>query len=183
MESPMRSSKKTLFFTKGGHIFSLSPTSAIVPILLSYPHLREDLIKLNARKLDKARMIRFDERNGYLSATDLGRTSSHFYIRFETIEVFNEKFLASMTEADLFGLISLSTEFENIKVRDEELSELDRMLEETCVCQVKVRLRLFLYSSPFFLLSILYLLSLGRIRKRPWEGEHPSPKLHIPWLY
>lgn len=34
-----------------------------------------------ARKLDKATMILFDERTGYLHATDLGWTASHFYIK------------------------------------------------------------------------------------------------------
>jgi len=98
---------------------------------------REDLIKIHAKRLDKAKMIRFDERNGYLAATDLGRTASHFYIRFESIEIYNEKFLATVTEADLFALVSMSSEFENIKIREEELSELDAMLEDVCVCQVK----------------------------------------------
>ena len=35
-------------------------------------------------------MIRFEERVGTLNATDLGRTSSHFYVKYNTIEVFNE---------------------------------------------------------------------------------------------
>ena len=48
---------------------------------------RRDLIVIAARALDKARMIRFDERTGYVFSTDLGRTSSHFYIKFDTVEV------------------------------------------------------------------------------------------------
>ena len=32
-------------------------------------------------------MIRFDERTGYMFATDLGRTASHFYIKYDTVEV------------------------------------------------------------------------------------------------
>lgn len=32
-------------------------------------------------------MIRFDQRTGYLNSTDLGRTASHFYIKYATIEV------------------------------------------------------------------------------------------------
>ena len=54
------------------------------------PHLeehRKDLIVSAARNLDKARMVRFDERTGYMHATDLGRTSSHFYIKYNTVEV------------------------------------------------------------------------------------------------
>jgi len=39
------------------------------------------------KKLDKAQMIRFDEGPGYFYATDLGRTSSHYYIKYDTVEV------------------------------------------------------------------------------------------------
>lgn len=48
---------------------------------------RKDLVVESGRKLDKARMIRFDERTGYFASTDLGRTASHFYIKYNTIEV------------------------------------------------------------------------------------------------
>ena len=43
---------------------------------------RRDLILTAGRSLDKSRMVRFEERTGYFSPTDLGRTSSHFYIKF-----------------------------------------------------------------------------------------------------
>ena len=39
------------------------------------------------RRLDKAKMVRFDERTGYFSSTDLGRIASHFYIKYDTVEV------------------------------------------------------------------------------------------------
>ena len=39
------------------------------------------------RKLDKAQMVRFDERTGYFASTDLGRIASHFYIKYDTVEV------------------------------------------------------------------------------------------------
>jgi len=48
---------------------------------------RRDLIVIAARSLDKARMIRFVEGTGYMYSTDLGRTASHFYIKFDTVEV------------------------------------------------------------------------------------------------
>lgn len=48
---------------------------------------RKELVMESGRKLDKARMIRFDERTCYFASTDLGRTASHFYIRYNTIEV------------------------------------------------------------------------------------------------
>lgn len=48
---------------------------------------RKELVVESGRKLDKARMIRFEERTGYFASTDLGRTASHFYIKYNTIEV------------------------------------------------------------------------------------------------
>lgn len=49
---------------------------------------RHQLIVDAAKKLDEAKMTRFDEENGYLHATDLGRTASHYYIKYATIEVY-----------------------------------------------------------------------------------------------
>ncbi|XP_070568490.1 activating signal cointegrator 1 complex subunit 3-like [Ptychodera flava] len=94
---------------------------------------RTDLITVAARTLDKAYMIRFDELTGYLHATDLGRTASHFYIKTDTIMLFNEFFKPLMTEADVFSMISKSQEFEQIKVRDDELTELEYHMNESCV--------------------------------------------------
>ena len=50
-------------------------------------HHRRELIRKAGLELDKARMIRFEEKTGYLSSTDLGRTASHFYIKHDSIEV------------------------------------------------------------------------------------------------
>ena len=48
---------------------------------------RSEIIKSAARALDKAKMIRFDVRTSYLSPIDVGRIASHFYIKYDTIEV------------------------------------------------------------------------------------------------
>lgn len=86
--------------------------------------LRELLTKA-ARALDKARMVRFDESTGYLHITDMGRIASQFYIKYDTIEIFNDFLKALMNEADILAVISQSSEFSQLKVRDEELNELD----------------------------------------------------------
>ena len=77
-------------------------------------------------------MIRFEERVGTLNATDLGRTSSHFYVKYNTIEVFNELLKPVMNEKDLLATISKAQEFEQLKVRDEEMSELDDLVHDYC---------------------------------------------------
>ncbi|XP_067458608.1 activating signal cointegrator 1 complex subunit 3 [Thunnus thynnus] len=93
---------------------------------------RKELVVESGRKLDKARMIRFEERTGYFASTDLGRTSSHFYIRYNTIETFNELFNSQRTEADILSIVSKAEEFEQLKVRDEEMEELDQLLCNYC---------------------------------------------------
>ncbi|XP_057689624.1 activating signal cointegrator 1 complex subunit 3 [Corythoichthys intestinalis] len=93
---------------------------------------RKELVVESGRKLDKARMIRFEERTGYFASTDLGRTSSHFYIKYNTIETFNELFNSERTEADILSIVSKAEEFEQLKVRDEEMEELEQMLCNYC---------------------------------------------------
>ncbi|KAB0398837.1 hypothetical protein E2I00_005247, partial [Balaenoptera physalus] len=93
---------------------------------------REQLVIEVGRKLDKARMIRFEERTGYFSSTDLGRTASHYYIKYNTIETFNELFDAHKTESDIFAIVSKAEEFDQIKVREEEIEELDALLNSFC---------------------------------------------------
>lgn len=93
---------------------------------------REQLLIEVGQKLDKARMIRFEERTGYFSSTDLGRTASHYYIKYNTIETFNELFDAHKTEGDIFAIVSKAEEFDQIKVREEEIEELDALLNNFC---------------------------------------------------
>lgn len=62
---------------------------------------RRELIHAVAKALDKARMIRYNERTGDLNVTDLGRTASHFYIKYSTVEVFNEMLHPIMTDSEV----------------------------------------------------------------------------------
>ncbi|XP_052242448.1 activating signal cointegrator 1 complex subunit 3-like [Dreissena polymorpha] len=103
------------------------------PTLQVYRH---DLVVNAGRKLDQAKMIRFDENTGYFHSTDQGRVASHFYVKYDTVEVINEYLKTVMTEADIFALVSKAQEFDQIKVRDEEMEELDRLLHEECEMQV-----------------------------------------------
>lgn len=93
---------------------------------------RGELIVTAARSLDKARMIRYEERTGLLFATDLGRTASHFYIKYDTVEIFNEEMHPAMNDAEIFALISKAQEFDQLKVRDDELDELDDYMHYCC---------------------------------------------------
>ena len=59
-------------------------------------------------------MIRFDERTGYLFPTDLGQTSSQFYIKYDTIEIFNELLQPVKNEAEIIAIIFRASEFEQL---------------------------------------------------------------------
>ncbi|KAJ1555242.1 hypothetical protein HK405_002907, partial [Cladochytrium tenue] len=96
-----------------------------------------ELVKIAARTLHKAQMIVFDDKTNYLTPKDLGRTASSFYIRSASIEIFNEMMRPQMTEADVFSMVSMSSEFENIKVREEEIPELKQLERNSCYCDVK----------------------------------------------
>jgi replicative superfamily II helicase len=99
---------------------------------------RRELIVLAARKLAKNQMIVFDETTGYLVAKDLGRIASNFYIKHTSIEIFNAIMKPRMTEADVIAMVSLSTEFDNIKARETEAKELSKLIDQACACDIKV---------------------------------------------
>ena len=85
-----------------------------------------------ARELHRAQMTRFDERSGNLYVTELGRVASHFYIRRSSIETFNELLRPHVNEEDIVSIISRSSEFDNLAIREEELPELDAMARSIC---------------------------------------------------
>jgi activating signal cointegrator complex subunit 3 len=98
-----------------------------------------ELVRDAAKLLDSYMMLRFDQSSGNLAVTDLGRVASHFYIRAESVSRFNEmlqrKF--SPTDADLLDIICNANEFENVKVRPEEMEELEKLMKEECPLEVK----------------------------------------------
>ncbi|KAL7520340.1 hypothetical protein ACHAWX_005064 [Stephanocyclus meneghinianus] len=106
----------------------------------SDPTLRErsrELAVNAAKLLDERKMIRYNPDSGNVAVTNLGRVASHFYIRNESIATFNELLDKnfSPTDADLCHVMCCADEFENIRVRPEELTEVDRLKEE---CPVKI---------------------------------------------
>ncbi|KAI4494071.1 hypothetical protein M0802_009225 [Mischocyttarus mexicanus] len=93
---------------------------------------RKELIDAAAKALDKAKMIRYNIRTGDVNTTDLGRIASHYYLKYDTVEIFNELSENFMSEADILAMISRSQEFEQLKVRDDEIEELERLCQENC---------------------------------------------------
>ncbi len=109
-------------------------------------------------------MIAFDRHAKTFTITDLGRIAAKYYIRYKSIEVFNEKMKPKMTEADVLSMLCKSTEvrglpvrlvmaliassqqFEQIQVRENELPELELFME-AIPCAVEVRVPVYLCDS------------------------------------
>lgn len=76
---------------------------------------RQALIVGAAMSLHKARMIRFNQRTLDFNVTDLGRTASHFYIKYDTVEIFNDLIKPFMNEADIFAdILFLRVSYKNL---------------------------------------------------------------------
>ncbi|KAI5331061.1 hypothetical protein L3X38_021187 [Prunus dulcis] len=95
------------------------------------------LIADAARALDKAKMMRFDEKSGNFYCTELGRIASHFYIQYSSVETYNEMLRRHMNETEVIDMVAHSSEFENIVVRDEEQNELETLVRSSCPLEVK----------------------------------------------
>ena len=112
----------------------------------SDPTLRQkcrDLVHEAAKTLDSYEMVNYDVKSGNLSVTELGRVASHFYIRSESIATFEEilsRKKHSMREGDFLHIVCCAQEFENVKVRPDELEEVDRLMnnkkDNTCPLSV-----------------------------------------------
>jgi len=89
--------------------------------LLAY---RLNLAHTAAMQLDKSQLVRYDRRTGHIQVTPLGRVSAHYYIPHDSMEIYNEFMKPNMGDIDIFHLFSLSKEFSNIIVRNEEKMEL-----------------------------------------------------------
>ncbi|XP_020701426.1 DExH-box ATP-dependent RNA helicase DExH14 isoform X3 [Dendrobium catenatum] len=90
-----------------------------------------------ARSLDKAKMMRFDEKSGNFYCTELGRIASHFYLQYSSVETYNEMLRRHMSESELINMVAHSSEFENIVVREEEQEELEKLSKVFCPLAVK----------------------------------------------
>ncbi|CAD6196952.1 unnamed protein product, partial [Caenorhabditis auriculariae] len=112
------------------------------------PGLRNNFTQLLTKiavELDDVQMIRFDAATNFVHATDLGRIASNFYIKFETIVLLKSSesgiglpvsFTEVMTDDMIFGLVSMSSEFSNLKVREEEMADLEMLMSNSCMLKV-----------------------------------------------
>lgn len=62
---------------------------------------QRSLVSDAARALDKAKMMRFDEKSGNFYCTELGRIASHFYIQYSSVETYNEMLRRHMSDSEV----------------------------------------------------------------------------------
>jgi len=89
---------------------------------------RVNLIHSAAVILDKNNLINYDKKTGLFHATTLGRIASHYYIKYQSIAIYNEHIKPNMGMIELFRVFSLSNEFRYIPTREEEKFELEKLL-------------------------------------------------------
>ncbi|KAG9508941.1 small nuclear ribonucleoprotein helicase, partial [Fragariocoptes setiger] len=90
---------------------------------------RYNLIYSAAVVLDECGLVKFDRRSGDIQSTDSGSTASHYYCANESMKTYLQLLKPTMSEIDLFRMFSLSNEFRNIVIREEEKLELTRLME------------------------------------------------------
>lgn len=90
---------------------------------------RRNLVHSAALNLHRLGLIVYSEETHDLKATALGRIAADFYVSHNTMSTFAEGLKQNVTDVDLFRLVSISGEFEHIRVRDEEKLELSRLAE------------------------------------------------------
>lgn len=99
----------------------------------------KDLVMKSAAFLDQNQMIRYDPKSGNLAVVNRGRVAAHFYVQTESMSSFREmmQFMPSPTDSDLCRVICSANEFQQLKIRQEEMEELQRLVGETCPMKIK----------------------------------------------
>nr|NVI75519.1 lethal (3) 72Ab [Cucujiformia] len=90
---------------------------------------RADLVHTAAAQLERCGLLRYDRKTGQFQGTEIGRIASHYYCTHETMQTYNQLLKPMLSEIELFRVFSLSGEFKNITVREEEKLELQKLME------------------------------------------------------
>ena len=91
---------------------------------------RSDLIHSCALLLDKNGLIKYNVKLGEFTSTQLGKVASYYYIKHQSIGIYNQHLNPNMNIIDLFRLFSLSNEFKLIPIRQEEKKEIEKLLQK-----------------------------------------------------
>lgn len=79
---------------------------------------RVNLIHSAATVLDREGLIKYDRRANTFHSTALGKIASYYYVKHESIAIYNENLKPGISLIELFKIFSMSTEFKLVPVRD-----------------------------------------------------------------
>ena len=74
-------------------------------------------------------MVKYDKLTGSLQATTLGKIASHYYIKYQSMQIYSEHLKPHMNLIDIFRLFALSNEFKFVPIRENEKLELQKFIE------------------------------------------------------
>ncbi|KAK6455315.1 RNA helicase-related protein required for pre-mRNA splicing [Scheffersomyces xylosifermentans] len=97
---------------------------------------RVDLVHSSLTILHENKLVVYDESTGEVGSTELGRISSHFYINYETINMYNTQMKSWLTDIELLKIFASSGEFRFIPIRQEEKLEVTKLLEK---CPIPIK--------------------------------------------
>ncbi|OAF71443.1 Activating signal cointegrator 1 complex subunit 3 [Intoshia linei] len=83
-----------------------------------------NMILVACKYLDKAQMIRFKVKPGFLCSTEIGQIAAHHYLSCDTVVHFNKQLKPKMDDLSIILLISGSSEMLQLNPRFEEQEEL-----------------------------------------------------------
>ena len=95
---------------------------------------RKELILSAINILDTTLMCRYEKYSGNLGITNQGRIASYYYLKYTTIEGFNTMLAPHISNSDALHVLCSSSEFDSLKIRPEELSDLELLRKTLLGC-------------------------------------------------
>lgn len=92
-------------------------------------HFRRNLIHTTFHILAQQGLLIYDRDTGNVIATELGRIASYFYIKYDSMNIYNKELDMNTSLIDIFRIFTLSDEFKYIASRPEEIKELKELFE------------------------------------------------------
>ena len=100
----------------------------------------KEMVNTASKTLDTERLIRAPEATGTFNTTDLGRVACKYYLDHETAKEFNDKIQTNTPDSEILAAFGEAKEFKQLKIREEETSEMNEMKNDRFVCAVKTKL-------------------------------------------
>jgi len=74
--------------------------------------------------LAQQNLLIYNEDTGAVKSTELGKISSYFYIKYESMHMYNQELSENISLMDIFRIFTLSDEFKYFSIRPEEVGEI-----------------------------------------------------------